>query len=95
MEVSWEERLVAYLSLYLDLELNAILATADHLWWSSAPGRASHPHPAAPRCLPCNYPDAYMDKMKAPFRSAASFKPQAPLLMSHVACADTSCAAVL
>ena len=44
---------------------------ADHLWWSGAPGRASHPNKDAPRCLPCNYPDHHMDASKAPFRQAS------------------------
>lgn len=56
------------ISLICDLLMLSFSLGADHLWWSSAPGRASHPHPGAPRCLPCNYPDAYMDKSKAPFR---------------------------
>ena len=42
---------------------------ADHLWWSNAPGRASHPNNYAPRCLPCNYPDQHLDQSKAPFRA--------------------------
>ena len=42
---------------------------ADHLWWSNAPGRASHPNRDAPRCLPCNFPDHHLDQSKAPFRA--------------------------
>ncbi|KAK9816820.1 hypothetical protein WJX72_005362 [[Myrmecia] bisecta] len=41
----------------------------DHMWWSSHPGRASHPNREAPRCLPCNFDDSGLDKSRAPFNA--------------------------
>ena len=40
---------------------------ADHMWWASTPGRATHPNPQAPRCLPCDFDDSSFDKSLAPF----------------------------
>ena len=60
------------------LDLNPWACGADHLWWSGAPGRASHPNKDAPRCLPCNYPEPH-DTSKAPFRRATEPPMQAAL----------------
>ena len=42
---------------------------ADHMWWASSPGRASHPNPEAPRCLPCDFDDSKFDHSKKPFNA--------------------------
>ena len=49
--------------------LTAFLHCADHMWWASTPGRASHPNAEAPRCLPCDFDDSLFDKSKAPFNA--------------------------
>ncbi len=42
---------------------------ADHMWWASSPGRASHPNPEAPRCLPCDFDDSKFDQSLKPFNA--------------------------
>ena len=44
-------------------------ASADHMWWASSPGRASHPNPEAPRCLPCDFDDSKFDHSLKPFNA--------------------------
>ncbi|KAL3131943.1 hypothetical protein ABBQ38_007639 [Trebouxia sp. C0009 RCD-2024] len=41
----------------------------DHMWWASSPGRASHPNPEAPRCLPCDFDDSKFDHSLKPFNA--------------------------
>lgn len=41
----------------------------DHMWWASSPGRASHPNPEAPRCLPCDFDDSKYDQTLKPFNA--------------------------
>lgn len=41
----------------------------DHMWWASTPGRASHPNPEAPRCLPCEFDDSKFDHSLKPFNA--------------------------
>ena len=50
--------------------LNHVYADrADHMWWASTPGRASHPNPEAPRCLPCEFDDSKFDHSLKPFNA--------------------------
>lgn len=39
------------------------------MWWASTPGRASHPNPEAPRCLPCEFDDSKFDHSLKPFNA--------------------------
>ena len=39
------------------------------MWWASSPGRASHPNPEAPRCLPCDFDDSKYDQTLKPFNA--------------------------
>ena len=39
------------------------------MWWASTPGRASHPNPEAPRCLPCDFDDSKFDQSLKPFNA--------------------------
>lgn len=43
--------------------------SADHMWWASSPGRASHPNPSAPRCLPCDFDDSKFNHSLKPFNA--------------------------
>lgn len=43
--------------------------SADHMWWASSPGRASHPNPGAPRCLPCDFDDSKFNHSLKPFNA--------------------------
>ncbi|KFM22999.1 hypothetical protein F751_0357 [Auxenochlorella protothecoides] len=39
----------------------------DHLWYANGTGPATHPHPQAPRCLPCHFDEALYARRRRSF----------------------------